>query len=175
MVKIRLRRIGTKGRPFYRVVVCPSTSGRNGRFVEVLGTYDPVSKPKMINIKEDRALHWLINGAQPSETAAILLSKIGVLDKYFAERPSAKAKFTFLDKRTAAISVKSVIETPAEAPKKEKKVEEPVTEAVPEAVADAPAQEVAAEAIAVEETPAAAEETPAEEAPAEEPAAEENA
>src|ERR1044071_6538466 len=100
MVKIRLRRIGTKGRPFYRVVVAKSTAGRNGAFVETIGTYDPVVKPTLININEERALHWLMSGAQPSETTAILLNKVGILPKYFEARPTAKKQYKFLDKRT---------------------------------------------------------------------------
>ena len=117
MVKIRLRRIGTKGRPFYRVVVAKSSAGRNGAFVETIGTYDPVVKPTLININEERALHWLMIGAQPSETTAILLNKVGILPKYFEARPKAKANYKFLDKRTAAISLPTAIEAPkAEAP-----------------------------------------------------------
>src|SRR5436190_9496424 len=98
MVKIRLRRIGTKGRPFYRVVVAKSTAGRNGAFVETLGQYDPVVKPTLININEERALHWLMEGAQPSETAAIILSRAGILPKFFEARPKAKLGYKFLDK-----------------------------------------------------------------------------
>jgi small subunit ribosomal protein S16 len=149
MVKIRLRRIGTKGRPFYRVVVAKSTAGRNGAFVETIGTYDPVVKPTLININEERALHWLMNGAQPSETTAILLNKVGILPKYFEARPSAKKQYKFLDKRTAAISVPSVVEAPkveaAPAP-----AAAPAAETAPEpAPAEAPAVE--AEAPATEE------------------------
>lgn len=122
------------------MVVAPSSAGRNGNFVEVLGTYDPVAKPKVINIKEDRALHWLLQGAVPSETSAVLLNKLGVLDKFFAERPKAKKQFSFLDKRTAAISVKSVIEAPVveakPAPAPEPVAEEPVAEAPAEVAAD---------------------------------------
>jgi small subunit ribosomal protein S16 len=99
------------------MVVANSTDPRNGRFVEVLGTYNPVAKPVHVSISEDRALHWLMQGAQPSETAAIVLNKLGVLDRYFEARPKAKQGYKFLDKRTAAMSVKSVIETPAAAPK----------------------------------------------------------
>ncbi len=113
MVKIRLRRIGTKGRPFYRVVVAKSSAGRNGAFVETLGTYDPVVKPTMININEERAMHWLEVGAQPSETVAILLNKIGVLPRFLETRPDSKKKFKFLDKRTAAISVPTAVDKPA--------------------------------------------------------------
>lgn len=112
MVKIRLRRIGTKGRPFYRVVVAKSSAGRNGAFVETLGTYDPVVKPTLININEERALHWLMTGAQPSQTAAILLNKTGVLGKYFEARPTAKKDYKFLDKRTAATSVPTAVDAP---------------------------------------------------------------
>ncbi len=142
MVKIRLRRIGTKGRPFYRVVVAKSTAGRNGAFVETIGTYDPVVKPTLININEERALHWLMQGAQPSETTAILLNKIGVLPKYFEARPSAKKQYKFLDKRTAAISVPTAMETPkaeaAPAP-----APEPVAEPTPEPAAEAATTEEA--------------------------------
>lgn len=152
MVKIRLRRIGTKGRPFYRVVVAPSSAGRNGAFVEVIGTYDPVANPKQINIKNDRALHWLLEGAQPSETTAYLLNKSGVLEEYFAQRPSARKKFSFLDKRTAALSVKSVIETPAAVEEAPAPAAAPEPEPEPEVVAEAPAEEAP-----VAETPAAEE------------------
>jgi len=105
MVKIRLRRIGTKGRPFYRIVVAEDKAGRNGKFVENLGIYDPVAQPKVIEVNEERALHWLLNGAQPTETTAYLLHKSGVLAKFLEERPGQKKNFAFLDKRTAAISV----------------------------------------------------------------------
>jgi small subunit ribosomal protein S16 len=136
MVKIRLRRIGTKGRPFYRVVVAKSTAGRNGAFVETIGTYDPVVKPTLININEERALHWLMSGAQPTETTAILLNKTGVLAKFFEARPAAKKSYAFLDKRTAAISVPSSVEaaTPAAAEPAPAPAPEPTP--VPEAVAD---------------------------------------
>ena len=114
MVKIRLRRIGTKGRPFYRVVVAKSTAGRNGAFVETLGQYDPVVKPALININEERALYWLNEGAQPTETTAYLLNKVGILPRFFEGRPAAKKNYSFLDKRTASISLGSA--DTAEAP-----------------------------------------------------------
>jgi small subunit ribosomal protein S16 len=105
MVKIRLRRIGTKGRPFYRVVVAECASGRNGKFVETLGIYDPVAQPKKLEVNEERAIHWLLAGAQPSETTAYLLNKLGILPKFLEQRPQQKKNYAFLDKRTAAISV----------------------------------------------------------------------
>lgn len=161
MVKIRLRRSGAKHRPFYRVVVAKSTAGRNGSFIEVIGTYNPVAQPKHLNIKEDRALYWLLEGAQPTETTAVLFSRLGILEKFFEQRPSAKKDYKFLDKRTAAMSVESVV-TPVAAPKAEEAAapavveEAPVTEEAP-AVEEAPAaEEAAAEAVA-EEAPAAEE------------------
>ncbi len=102
--------MGSKHRPFYRVVVAESKAGRNGSFVENIGTYNPVAKPAAISIKEDRALHWLMNGAQPSETVAFILKKIGVLEKFFNERPNAKKKFSFLNKAISSISKPSSVE-----------------------------------------------------------------
>lgn len=113
MVKIRLRRIGAKGRPFYRMVVAPSTAGRNGRFVETIGTYDPTVKPSHVQIDEERAMHWLLNGAQPTETAAYLLNKLGVLPRYLDQRPEKKKDFKYLDKTTAAISKPSAVDVPS--------------------------------------------------------------
>ncbi|RYD49930.1 MAG: 30S ribosomal protein S16 [Verrucomicrobiaceae bacterium] len=66
MVKIRLRRLGNKGRPFYRVVVAKSTAGRNGAFVEILGTYSAIEQPKRLEINAERALYWLREGAEPT-------------------------------------------------------------------------------------------------------------
>lgn len=104
MVKIRLRRLGAKGHPFYRVVVSKSASGRDSAFVENIGIYDPVIKEKLIQIDGERALFWLRHGAEPTETAARLLNKIGVLQTFLEERPAQKRKYKFLDKRTSAIS-----------------------------------------------------------------------
>ncbi|CAN5662381.1 30S ribosomal protein S16 [soil metagenome] len=112
MVKIRLRRIGTKGRPFYRIVVAEATSGRNGKFIETIGIYDPVSQPKKLEVKDERALYWLRHGAEPTETTAYLLNKSGVLGTFLEERPTHKKKYGFLDKRTPATSA-TVAEAPA--------------------------------------------------------------
>jgi small subunit ribosomal protein S16 len=113
MVKIRLRRIGSKGRPFYRVVVAESATGRNGKFVETIGTYDPVAQPKKLEIKEDRALHWLRQGAQPTETTAYLLNKLGILPKFLEERPSQKQNYKHLNKAISATTA-TTPGTPAE-------------------------------------------------------------
>jgi len=167
--------MGTKGRPFYRVVVANSTAGRNGKFVEIIGTYDPLVKPTRIEIKKDRALHWLLQGAQPSETTAYLLNKVGILEEYFAQRPNARKNFGFLDKRTSAMSVKSVMEPVAAGATAGGSAAAPAAEAAPPA-SDAPAAEAAPVAEAAPQAePEAAPETPAEEtAPAEEAPASEN-
>jgi len=79
VVRIRLRRMGAKKKPFYRVVVANQRSPRDGRFIETIGTYDPLSDPPTIDIQSDRATHWLVQGAQPSDAVARLLKKIGAL------------------------------------------------------------------------------------------------
>ncbi len=81
MVRIRLRRMGAKKKPFYRVVVANQLSARDGRFIETIGTYDPLTNPPTIQIKADRAAHWLSLGAQPSDGVAPLLVKQGVINK----------------------------------------------------------------------------------------------
>ncbi len=81
MVKIRLRRVGAKKQPSYRVVVADSRSPRDGRFIEVVGFYNPRTEPETVTIQEDRALHWLSVGAQPTEAVHRLLQKQGTLDR----------------------------------------------------------------------------------------------
>lgn len=80
-VKIRLARHGAKKRPFYRIVAAQNEAPRDGRFLEVLGTYDPLTEPVTIDIKAERVLDWLGRGAQPSDTVRSLLRKSGVLAK----------------------------------------------------------------------------------------------
>ena len=79
MVKIRLRRMGAKKAPFYRVVVADSRFARDGRFIEEIGTYDPTTEPSTIKIDADKAKQWLANGAQPTDTVRALLKKASVL------------------------------------------------------------------------------------------------
>ena len=73
MLMIRLSRIGKKKRPFYRVVVTEKTRPANGRFVEIVGTYDPLKKPALVELKDDRVKYWLSKGAQPSDTVRSFL------------------------------------------------------------------------------------------------------
>lgn len=78
-VKIRLRRMGATKRPSYRIVVAESSTPRNGRVLETVGNYDPLVEPHKITVKADRVQHWMSNGAQPTEAAADLLRKAGVI------------------------------------------------------------------------------------------------
>lgn len=88
-VKIRLKRMGAKKSPFYRIVAADSRAPRDGRFIEQLGTYDPRQNPAAVSLKEEEILNWLNNGAQPSDTVKNILSKAGIMTK-FAESKKAK-------------------------------------------------------------------------------------
>jgi len=86
VVKIRLRRVGAKNRPSYRLVAADSRSPRDGAFLAVIGHYDPLTDPETIVVDEEKALRWLREGAQPTATAARLLSKVGIMDKLVKEK-----------------------------------------------------------------------------------------
>lgn len=81
-VKIRLTRMGSKKKPLYRINVADSRSPRDGRFIETVGTYNPLVEENQVTLKEDRILAWLADGAQPSDTVRNILSKEGVLKKF---------------------------------------------------------------------------------------------
>ena len=82
MVKIRLRRVGTRNKPMYRVVVADHRSPRDGAFIEVIGHYNPLTDPETFVVDEEKALKWLSHGARPTDTTLRLLSKAGVMDKF---------------------------------------------------------------------------------------------
>jgi len=84
--KIRLKRMGAKNNPFYRVVIADSRSPRDGKVIEEIGYYNPVKQPAEIQVDEERALYWLKTGAQPSETVKALLKKTGVWQKFIANK-----------------------------------------------------------------------------------------
>ena len=88
--RIRLKRMGAKKRPYYRVVVADQRRSRDGRIIENIGKYHPLEEPSLIEIDETRAIYWLGVGAQPSEPVANLLRKVGIWDKYQAEKGTAK-------------------------------------------------------------------------------------
>ncbi|MBN1875434.1 MAG: 30S ribosomal protein S16 [Anaerolineae bacterium] len=81
MLKIRLRRVGAKRQASYRIVVAESTVSRDGKFVEVIGFYNPRTEPETVKIKEDRALHWLSVGAQPTDAVARFFKRLGTFDR----------------------------------------------------------------------------------------------
>ena len=192
-VKIRLKRIGKKRNPHYRIVVADSKTHRDGRVIEEIGRYVPTTDPSIIEVNSERAQYWLSVGAQPTEPAAVILKLTGDVANEKGEKKNTVKPQATKETFAADTKKKSVI-----LPKEEKKPE-PVKEEAPAAeapaaaaetpiaeetqvepvaeAAEAPASEVAAEAPA-EETPAEpAAEAPAEEAPAaeavEEAAAEE--
>lgn len=90
-VKIRLKRMGSKKRPFYRIVVADSRSPRDGRFIEKVGTYNPLVEPAEVKLEEESILNWLNNGAQPSDTVRNLLSNAGIMKKYHEAKFSKKS------------------------------------------------------------------------------------
>jgi small subunit ribosomal protein S16 len=197
MLKIRLARGGTKKRPYYSVVIADSHSPRDGRFIEKVGTYNPLLKkddPNRVVLKVERIQEWMAKGAQPTDRVARELGKVGVV-KWTAGnnptkgKPGRKANERAEEKAQkeadraaaaaeAAANPPPVVEEPVaeEAPAV---VEEAAPEAAPaeQAPAEAAAGPVAAEEVAAEVAaePAAAEEAPAAEAPAEESAAAEAA
>lgn len=82
MVKIRLKRMGAKKAPFYRIVVADSRSPRDGKFIELIGTYNPLTNPAEIKVNEELTLKWLNNGAVPTDTVRSILSKVGIMKKF---------------------------------------------------------------------------------------------
>ncbi len=89
-VKIRMKRMGSKRRPFYRIVVADSRAPRDGRQIESVGTYNPLTQPKEVVLQEDRILEWLGNGAQPSDTVRNILSKEGIMKKFHESKLAKK-------------------------------------------------------------------------------------
>ena len=81
-VKLRLKRMGSKQKPFYRIVAADSRSPRDGRFIETVGTYNPIAKSDNVKVDEEKAMYWLNNGAQPTDTVKNILSKTGIWAKY---------------------------------------------------------------------------------------------
>ena len=183
--RIRLRRMGANKRPFYRVVVADQRSPRDGRFIENIGKYHPLEDPSLIEIDEERALHWLRVGAQPSSQVRNLMVKIGIWEKFAEERPAVadqvrvraeKPDEPKLSKKAAAKAAAKAEEAaappaaepeaaaeaePAAAapePETETETPEPVEAAAPEADTVAAPEADAAEAEAADAPEAAASE-----------------
>jgi len=194
--RIRLTRMGRRNRPYFRIVVADSRSRRDGRFIEQVGTYDPLKHENRVNIKEDRIMHWLEQGAQPSDTVKNLLSKLGIMLKWHLRNcksedvkkveiqkwemaQKAKAEETVKeskDKKTSkAAPVKE--ETEADTPVEKETAEETVTENVETPAEETVVEEAAEEKVEEEvtETPAEEEKAAAQEETTEAPAEEEKA
>ncbi len=141
MVRIRLRRVGAKGQPSYRIVVTDSRSPRDGRYIEMLGFYNPRTSPETVRIDEARVLYWLDKGAQPSEAVYRMLNRLGVIGRFqrlrageslevlLAEARAEQAARQTVDPRTRRDGGDAV---PQKAKAKEKAAKEPGAE--PEAV-----------------------------------------
>ena len=97
-VKIRLRRIGAKKHPFYRLVVADTRSPRDGKFIEILGTYDPMTEPVRLNLDQEKIKAWLKKGARPSDTARAFLIDQGLLPKESAKKRPSKPPKTAVEK-----------------------------------------------------------------------------
>lgn len=183
MVRIRLRRVGSKRQASYRVVVTDVRSPRDGRFIEKIGFYNPRTEPATMELVEERALYWLQNGAQPSEAALTILRKLGTLDRYDRLRKGeameallaeAQGNVGTVDARTrrddlplpvSKKKAKARAEAEASAVEAEAPAEEAPAEEMPAEV-EAPEEAEASTAEAEVEEPAAEVESPAEEAEA---------
>lgn len=184
-VRIRLQRFGKKGAPFYHIVVADGRAPRDGRFIEKIGTYNPMTNPAQIELNVDKAVQWLRNGAQPTDTARSLMSAKGAMLKHHLMRGVDKGAFSaeeaekrfqaWVSEKEAKMqksldSMKSELAGKAAARlEEEKKVKEAIAAKVAEKKAAAlAAQQAAAAEQAAAET--AAEEAPAADAAAEAPA-----
>jgi small subunit ribosomal protein S16 len=114
-VKIRLRRIGAKKHPYYRLVVADTRSPRDGKFIEILGTYDPMSEPVTLKIDEEKVKAWLQKGARPSDTARAFLIKQGLLPKDSARKRPTKPPKPAAPATTAAAPTAAAAAAPATA------------------------------------------------------------
>lgn len=161
--KMRLQRYGKKGRPFYHIVIADGRAPRDGRFIEKVGTYNPLTRPADIQIDFDRALYWLQNGVQPSDTVKAILSYKGLMYKNHLLKgvkkgalteEQAEAKFqAWLHEKEAKIQSKrnEVSQESRNEMKKRLEQEAKINKAKSEAIAKKFAKEAAAEAAAAEE------------------------
>jgi small subunit ribosomal protein S16 len=156
MLRIRLRRVGAKKQPSYRIVVAESTSPRDGKFVEAIGFYNPRTEPETVKIDEGRALHWLSVGASPSDAVARIFTTHGTMERFEKLRAGAELDHLVAEAESARADV---VTTAATKPVKAavEVVEAPVED---EAVAEAVVEDVVDEALpeASEPAPESAEE-----------------
>ena len=156
MIRIRLTRVGKKGRPSYRIVVADVRAPRDGSYLEWIGNYDPMANPPAVTLKQDRAAHWLNMGASPSDAVARILDQQGLMERAHTfknrGRDTSEAETSGAPAAATAVAAAPADDTPSE---------------------DAPEDEPPAEEAAAEVEPTAEEEPAVDETPAEEPAAEE--
>ncbi len=171
MVRIRLRRVGRKKQPSYRIVVADSRSPRDGRYIEVIGFYNPRTEPATMTLKEERALHWLSVGAQPSDPVRRILDKLGTLARYERLRQGESLEALVAEAEAEAAAREPV------SPKTSRPPRPKAEKAAVQAIAEEPVEEAEAEEVADETAEEPVEEGEAEEAAdemAEEPAADES-
>ena len=141
MLRIRLRRVGKKGNPSYRIVVADSRAPRDGAYVEWIGNYDPMAEPPAVTIKADRAQAWLSQGAQPSDAVARILDWKGILTRTPTQRTTAKA-----------VEEAPEVAAPPPAPVAEVVAEETAEEPVAEVAAEESVEEITGEAESADDT-----------------------
>jgi small subunit ribosomal protein S16 len=148
LLRIRLSRVGKKKKPAYRLIVADSRSPREGAFLKIIGHYNPLTEPVTLVVKEDEAVYWLQKGAQPSDTAAKLLTRLGVMEragkapvKYEGKQVEPAAKKAKAEPKAAAPEAPA-----AEAPSADTESPEPAPEAAAEAAEPEAPAEAAAEA-----------------------------
>ena len=169
MVKIRLRRTGAKKQPSYRVVVADSHSPRDGRFIEIIGHYNPRTEPATVNIQEDRALYWLSVGAQMSDPVERLLKSLGTLDRFARMKEGADLEELMTEaeaareKHAAEAEARAAEAAEEKEAKKQAEVEEEVESTEIAAEAEEVSEAEVSEGVA-EETAVDAEETSSEDA-----------
>jgi small subunit ribosomal protein S16 len=141
MVKIRLMRLGKKKQPYFRVVVADSRSPRDGRIIENIGKYHPRAHPSVIEIDDERAMHWLQNGAQPSDPVKVLLQKTGIWERFTGEAPPPPKP----EKPPKEAEASAEAAQPEQAEPSEEAPVPPAETAQPAEEAEAPAEEVVAQ------------------------------
>ena len=176
MLRIRLSRVGKKKQPAYRIVVADSRSPRDGSFLKIIGHYNPLTEPTTLVVKEDEAVHWLEKGAKPSDTAAKLLTRIGVMER--AGQPPVRHQgkdVPAAPKKKAAGAATPAAEPAAKAEArraeaKQPSVQEAVGESAPAAEDGSPADEPAAPEAGSDEPSVESESEATSEEPTQEPA-----
>jgi len=144
MLRIRLRRVGAKKQPSYRIVVAEKTAPRDGKFVEVIGFYNPRTEPETVTIKEERAMHWLSVGAQPSDAVARIFKTHGTMERFERLRAGESLSALVAEAETAALEAsKAVVASKPETvvAAVEADIEDVVDDVVEDVVEDAVAEQ----------------------------------